>query len=293
MTEDRELTITRMIDAPREMVFEAFTDAKHLARWWGPEGFTVADCESDPRPGGSIRIVMRGPDGMDYPMTGVYREVVIPERVVIEANAHDADGRPMLQAVNSATFVDRDGKTEVTVHARAVALVPEATAMIGGMAAGWSQSLQRLDDVLTGAEDRQIVLTRMIQAPRELVYRVFTEKDHVAKWFGPTGFSLTISEMDVRPDGAWRFIMHGPDGVDYQNDYVYEEVLAPERLVYRTMDPPFRATVTFDDFMGMTALTMRIVFETAQARDEMEAEVGATEGGNQTLDNLETYLASM
>jgi uncharacterized protein YndB with AHSA1/START domain len=293
MTEDRELTITRMIDAPREMVFEAFTDAKHLARWWGPEGFTVADCESDPRPGGSIRIVMRGPDGIDYPMTGVYREVVMPERVVIEANAHDADGRPMLQAVNSATFVDRDGKTEVTVHARAVALVPEAIAMIGGMAAGWSQSLQRLDDVLTGAEDRQIVFSRLIQAPRELVYKVFTEKEHVAKWFGPTGFSITISQMDVRPGGAWRFIMHGPDGVDYPNDYVYEEVLAPERLAYRTTDPPFRATVTFDDFLGMTAITMRIVFETAQARDEMEAEVGATEGGNQTLDNLETYLASM
>jgi uncharacterized protein YndB with AHSA1/START domain len=293
MTQDRELTITRIVDAPREMVFEAFTDAKHLSRWWGPEGFTVADCESDPRPGGSIRMVMRGPDGVDYPMTGVYREVVMPERVVIEANAMGPDGQPALEVTNSATFVDRDGKTEVTVHAKAVALVPAATQMIGGMAAGWSQSLQRLDDVLTGADDRQIVFSRLIQAPRELVFKAFTEKEHVAQWFGPTGFSITISEMDVRPGGVWRFIMHGPDGVDYPNDYVYEEVLAPERLAYRTVDPPFRAIVTFDDFMGMTSLSMRIVFETTQARDEMEAEVGATEGGSQTLDNLESYLVSL
>jgi len=125
------------------------------------------------------------------------------------------------------------------------------------------------------------------------VFKVFTEQEHVAKWWGPTGFSVTIHEMDVRPGGAWRFMMHGPDGVDYPNNYVYEEVTAPARLTYKTVDPPFRATVTFDEFMGMTALTMRVVFETAEARDEMEEEVGATEGGNQTLDRLAEYLAAM
>jgi uncharacterized protein YndB with AHSA1/START domain len=289
----KELTITRLVDAPRELVFQAWTDAKHLARWWGPEGFTVPECESDPRPGGAIRIVMRGPDGVDYPLAGTYREVVAGERIVVDGKAIGPDGRAMLEVVNTATFADRGGKTEVTVQILAVALVPEAVPMLDGASAGWHQSLQRLDDMLTGADERQIVLARLIQAPRELVFKVFTEEEHVAHWYGPTGFSLTMHEMDVRPGGAWRFMFHGPDGVDYPNHYVYEEVTAPERLVYRHLEPPFRTTVTFDEFMGMTALTMRVVFETALERDETEAKVGAVEGGNQTLDRLGEYLAAM
>ena len=293
-TPSKVLTITRLMDAPRELVFRAWTDAKHIAQWWGPEGFTVPECESDPRPGGSVKIVMRGPDGADYPMTGVYREIVAPERVVVEGNAIGPDGRPVLEVVNTATFVDRDGKTEVTVRLRAVALVPEAAPMLEGAPAGWNQSLQRLDDMVTGAAKRQIVLSRLVQAPRDLVFKVFTEEEHVGKWWGPTGFSVTIHEMDVRVGGAWRFMMHGPDGVDYPNDLVYEEVTPPARLSYRHQEPPFRATITFDDFIGMTALTMRLVFETADARDETEEEkYGASQGGNQTLDRLGEYLASM
>jgi len=126
----KELTISRLVDAPRELVFEVWTDAKHLPRWWGPEGFTVPECESDPRPGGTVKIVMRGPDGADYPLTGVYREVVAPERVVVEGNALRPDGRPMLEVLNTTTFADRDGKTEITVKVRAVALAPEAVAML-------------------------------------------------------------------------------------------------------------------------------------------------------------------
>jgi uncharacterized protein YndB with AHSA1/START domain len=292
-TASREITITRLIDAPRDLVFEAWTEAEHIARWWGPEGFTVPDCDSDPRPGGSIRIVMRGPDGTDYPMTGVYREVTAPERLVVAGAAMGVDGQPILEALNTVTFVDRDGKTEITVQARAMALVPEAVPMLGGMHAGWSQSLQCLEDVLTGAEDRQIVLSRLFEAPRELVFEAFTERKHVEQWWGPAGFTVTIHEMDVRPGGTWRFIMHGPDGVDYPNTIVYDEVASPERLVYTHEEPSFRVTVTFDDFAGITALTLRMVFATAEERDQVEAKYGAIEGGNQTLDRLGDHLAAM
>ena len=77
----REVSITRLFDAPRDLVFQSFTDAEHIARWWGPEGFSVPSCESDPREGGSLRIVMRGPDGTDHPMTGTYREFDPPRPV--------------------------------------------------------------------------------------------------------------------------------------------------------------------------------------------------------------------
>lgn len=199
--ESREVTITRIVDAPRDLVFDAWTDAEHIARWWGREGFTVPECTSDPRPGGSLTIVMRGPDGADYPITGIYREVVWPERIVVESSALGEDGEPVLEAVQTVTFTDHDGKTEITVHARAVALVPRAVAMLGGMEAGWTQSLQCLDDFLTGAEDRQIVLSRVFEAPRQLAFRAFTEQDHVTQWWGPTGFTLTIHEADDPRDG--------------------------------------------------------------------------------------------
>jgi uncharacterized protein YndB with AHSA1/START domain len=292
----REISITKMIDAPCELVFKAWTQAEHLAKWWGPEGFTAHSVESDPRPGGAFAIVMRGPDGADFPMSGTYAEVDPPHRLVAESTAAGPDGRTALEAVTTVTLADHDGKTELTVHERAVALIPEAAAMLGGMEVGMAQSLRKLDDVLTGAVDRQIVLSRMLQAPRERVFEVWTEREHVERWWGPNGFSVTTHEMDVRPGGSWRFTMHGPDGVDYPNLITYEEILRPEMLVLMhtapgEADPGFRATVTFDDFAGMTVLTMRSVFASAAARDEVVAKYDAVEGGNQTLDRLVAYLS--
>ena len=99
-----------------------------------------------------------------------------------------------------------------------------------------------------GLEARQIVATRILNAPRELVFRVWTEPDHVAKWWGPKGFTNTIHEMDVRPGGVWRLIMHSPDGVDYRNKIIYTEVRKPELLAYTHVSAPkFDVTVTFVD----------------------------------------------
>ncbi len=295
----KEVVITRLFDAPRELVFKAWTEVEHIARWWGPDGFTVPSCGSDPRRGGSLKIVMRGPDGTDYLMTGTYLEVVSPERLVVEGNAVDDAGNTLLQALNTVTFADRGGKTEITLRAHAVALVPEAEPMLGGMEAGWTQSLQCLDDVLTGAVDRQIVISHLFEAPREVVFAAWTDSEQLPAWWGAEGFSLTIHEMDVRPGGVWRFTMHGPDGVDYPNTIVYDKIVEPRRLVYTHSgtgpladDPRFRATITFDDFAGMTALTMRLAFATAAERDQVVEKYQAVDGGNQTLGRLAVHLAS-
>ena len=147
--------------------------------------------------------------------------------------------------------------------------------------------------------DRELVITRVIDAPRELVFRAWTDPQHVVHWWGPNGFTNTIHEMDVRPGGVWRFIMHGPDGVDYANKIVYIEVVRPERLVYAhgsdVEDDPgkFNVTVTFADLGDKTRVTMQMVFASAAVRDQMVKEVGAVEGGNQTLDRLEAYLPRM
>jgi uncharacterized protein YndB with AHSA1/START domain len=147
--------------------------------------------------------------------------------------------------------------------------------------------------------DREILLTRVFDAPRELVFKVWTDPEHVGRWWGPRGFTNTIHEMDVRPGGVWRFTMHGPDGVDYLNKIVFIEVVRPERLVYdhgggeEGDSERFHATITFAEEGGKTRVTMRTLFASAAERERVVREHNAIEGGNQTLDRLGEYLAKL
>jgi uncharacterized protein YndB with AHSA1/START domain len=293
MSESKEVTITRMVDAPVGLVFDAWTKAEHLQKWYAPDGFGVATATSDPRQGGEFEIVMRDPQGTDFPLWGTFQEFDPPRKLVTEATAAGPDRTPALHAVTTVTLVDQGGKTEITVHERAEALIPEAAGMLGGMEIGLHQTLRRLDDVLTGAYDRMISITRMIEAPRELVFDAWTSNEHLEQWWGPNGFTLTTDEIDVRPGGRWVFTMHGPDGTDYPNEIVYEEVRRPELITFEHGgggDPTFRGVITFDDFIGNTVLTMRSVFQTKELMDELVERVGAIEGGNQTLDRLVGYV---
>jgi len=145
---ERELVITRVFDAPRALVFKVWTDPKHLAQWWGPKGFTNPVCEVDARVGGAWRIVMRSPDGVEYPGGGVYREIVEPERLVFTNIATDTEGNPLLDGLTTVTFAEHGSKTKLTLQTRAVALVAAAAAALEGMEAGWTQSLERLAEHL-------------------------------------------------------------------------------------------------------------------------------------------------
>ena len=149
--EEQELVLTRVFDAPRELVFKLWTDPKHVAQWWGPHGFTNPVCELDLRPGGAIRIHMRGPDGTVYPMTGVYNEVVEPERLVFTSAALDADGNPMFEVLTTVTFAEQSGKTKQILRARVIKRTAQAAPYLKGMEAGWTQSLERLAESLAKA----------------------------------------------------------------------------------------------------------------------------------------------
>ena len=141
---ERELVFTRVFDAPSRLVFKAWTDPKQVARWWGPHGFTNPVCELDARPGGAIRIDMRGPDGVVYPMTGAYQAIVEPERLVFTSAALDGAGKPLFEVVNTVTFAEQGGKTTQTSKARVVKTTAGAARYLAGMEAGWTQSLERL-----------------------------------------------------------------------------------------------------------------------------------------------------
>ena len=146
---EREITITRMFDAPRAVVFRAWTDAGQLAQWWGPKGFTNPVCEIDVRVGGAIRIHMRSPDGNVYPMKGEFREIVPPERLVFTNIAVDAADDPIIEGLTTVTFADKGGKTTMTLHTRGRAVVDYAVGYLKGMEAGWTGSIDKLEMLLT------------------------------------------------------------------------------------------------------------------------------------------------
>jgi uncharacterized protein YndB with AHSA1/START domain len=134
-----ELLLKRTFDAPRRLVFEAWSRPEHLARWWGPKGFTLPTCEVDFRTGGRFRLCMRAPNGTEYPFAGVYDEVVPSERIVFTGAIHDGN-----DVTTTVTFAEAGGKTTLTVR-QAYAFESDATR---GAAEGWTQSLERLADLL-------------------------------------------------------------------------------------------------------------------------------------------------
>jgi uncharacterized protein YndB with AHSA1/START domain len=138
-TEKPEVVVRRVFDAPRRLVFEAWTKAEHLSQWMPPRGFTMARCEMEFRPGGTFRNAFRGPDGVEYPFEGIYREIVEPSRIVWAGTIHDD-----LEVVTTATFEEHDGKTTLTVH-QVFSHESDATR---GAPIGWGQSLDKLGELL-------------------------------------------------------------------------------------------------------------------------------------------------
>jgi uncharacterized protein YndB with AHSA1/START domain len=148
---EREVTITRLVDAPRPVVFKAWTDPAMLAQWWGPKGFTAPICEFDARLGGRFRIHMRAPDGAIYPMRGEIREFVPMERLVFTNIAVDAADKPIIEGLTTVIFADEGGKTRLTVHTNGTAVVDYAVAHLQGMEMGWMMTIDKLETLLARA----------------------------------------------------------------------------------------------------------------------------------------------
>jgi uncharacterized protein YndB with AHSA1/START domain len=140
--------ITRVFDAPRALVWQAWTDPKMMAQWFAPRGFTTSVPVLDLRVGGALRIVMHGPDGNDYPAACEFREIVAPEWLVFINNAVDKDGNILLEGLITVTFAQQRGKTTMTLHTRAVGRVPIAKQMLAGMQVGWTQTIDKLEELV-------------------------------------------------------------------------------------------------------------------------------------------------
>jgi uncharacterized protein YndB with AHSA1/START domain len=297
---DREIVLTRIFDAPRELVFEMWIDPKHLVHWWGPEGFTTTIQEMDVSPGGAWTMIMHGPDGANYPNHSVFTEVLKPERLVYW-HGGGKQGGPSAEFQQTVTFEEQNGKTRLTMRlafpsvAERDRVVKQFNAIEGG-----NQTLNRLGERLTQiaalgskSPDRDLVITRVFDAPREVVFKAWTDVERLKRWWGPKGFTNPVCEADPRPGGAIRIHMRGPDGTIYPMTGVYHEVVKPQRLVFTasaldaTGTPLFEqlTTVTFAEHGGKTKLTVHASF--SKVRPEAAPHLaGAETGWNLSLDRL-------
>jgi uncharacterized protein YndB with AHSA1/START domain len=144
-----DVVITRTLEAPRDVVFKAWTDPGELSQWFGPRGFSVPSPEFDPRPKGAVRLDMRGPDGTQYPNRGTVREIEEPERFAFETSLPDDKGSPILHVLNTVTFSEDHGRTTLTLKAHVLDCTPAGAKFVEAMHAGWSQTLDRLGEHVT------------------------------------------------------------------------------------------------------------------------------------------------
>jgi uncharacterized protein YndB with AHSA1/START domain len=303
----RELVITRLLDAPRALVFRAWTEPRHLAQWWSPRGFTNPVCELDLRPGGRIRIDMRAPDGVVYEMGGAFEEIVEPERLVFTSTAgRDADGRPMLENRNTVTLEDAAGKTKVTVHILVLRAAPEMAGALAGMEQGWTETVEKLaahvaimsrTQITVEPGKQEITVSRIFDAPADLVFRAWTDPVMIPRWWGPRYLTTTVDKLEARSGGSWRFVQRAPDGGEHAFHGVYHEVTAPRTIIgtfeYEGMPGHVALeTETFEDLGGKTRVVGTSVFPTLEDRDGM-VQSGMESGVIDSTERMAEVLAEL
>jgi len=306
------LTVTRLFDAPRESVWKAWTGPELLKKWWGPKMFTAPVIKMDLRVGGKYLSCMRGPDGRDYWSTGVYREIVPLERLAMTDSFADENGNVVpashygmtgdwpIELLVTVTFEELDGRTKMTLQHEGL----PAGMMREMTATGWSESFDKLaESIATSGRTRiiaergkpEIIIARVFNAPREVLFKTYTDRNLIAQWWGPKRFTTAIDTMDVKPGGRWRFVQRDATGGEYAFHGVYHEVRSPERIVstFEYEGVPGHVsldTVTFEELGGRTRLTEQTVFQTVEDRDGMLQE-GMEEGVFETMDRLAEVLA--
>jgi uncharacterized protein YndB with AHSA1/START domain len=298
----RELVFTRVFNAPPGVVFEAWTNPAHLPNWYGPNGFTTTIHEMDVRPGGVWRLTMRGPDGRDYHDRMIFLEVDPPRRLVYK---HEPEpGSDPVHVETTVTFENLGGKTNLTMRM----LFPSAEDrdyLVNTYHAdeGGRQTLARLTEHLDrlAEANKHLAITRTFDAPRELVFKAWTDPKHLSQWWGPHGFTNPVCEIDVRPGGRILIHMRAPDGVEYPMHGRFEEIVEPERLVFtsgvKEADGSsrfeVRNTVTFlDAGPGKTEIRLRL--DVVSATDNANANLaGAEMGWAQTLERLAAHVKAL
>ena len=315
---DLEIVISREFAAPRDLVWKAWTNPDQLAKWWGPNGFTTTTSLWDCVPGGGWRYVMHGPDGRDYQNWITYLEVVEPERL-----AYKHGGASDCEPVNFQVVVTFEeplpGKTLITMRS----LFPSKASrdfVINNYNAveGGKQTLGRLADLLesqptASSANLPFTITRVVRAPKDLVWKAWTDRDQLQQWFGPKGVPITTCSLDFRIGGRFHFCLQVPGG-DMWAQWIFREIAAPDRLQFVSTfsdekgdvtRAPFEGewpletltTVTFAEHAGMGKGTVVTVTSQPIGASAMELQTfdqgreSMTGGWSGTFEQLAEYLA--
>ncbi len=259
-TADREIVITRDFSAPRELVWDAMTKPEHVVNWWGPRGFSTTIEEMDFRVGGAWKHVMRGPDGAKYPNKSIFKEIVKPERIVFSHGGGREEGPgASFQATWTFEALAAD-KTRVTAR-MVFPSAPERDFVVKefGAVEGGRQTLERLGEHLAEALCKPFIIAREFNAPRELVWKAWAEREHLMQWFGPKGVTMRVAAMDFRAGGMFHYCQTTPDGKELWGKFIYREIIAPEKnhpdeFIFqsggRNRTQPVHHAVAFDDADG-------------------------------------------
>ncbi len=225
---DREIVVTRLIDAPVARVWRAWTDNAEIVKWWGPHGFSDETSAREFKPGGHWKHVMVGPDGTRFPNYATYKELEENKRIVLINAGSKEDAEKGVGFRSEITFKAVGNKTELTMRSvfptaeMRVFVVKEFKAIEGG-----HQTLSRLAAQVEG----DFVIFRMVDAPRERVWRAWTTEKELGAWMGPKGAETGYAKMDLRVGGTYHY-MNKYNGVEMWGLATYEAIEKPGKLVF-------------------------------------------------------------
>ncbi len=306
-----KIQITRIYDAPVKAVWDAWTDLKQVAKWWGPRGFTITTHSKDLRPGGSWNYTMHGPDGTDYPNVTKYYEVEKYAKLVYDHGANES--QPALFHV-TVLFSEIDGKTKMEMTMKLeTAEAAEQTRIFIKKAGGnstWDRLAEYLEHESTGKE--KFVINRSFDVSIKQMFEVWTKPEHFEKWLPPTGFSMKFMRAEIKPGGSSFYMM-----TDGQNNKMYGrtkylEIRPHDRIVYAqqfcdekenvtrhpmapTWPETMLTTVTLAE-EGPDRTRVTITWQPYETFTAAEVEIfsksrsGMTQGWTGSLDKLEDYL---
>ncbi len=228
-----ELHLTRVYRAPRSLVWKVWTDPAHVAHWWGPRGFSLTHHSKDLRVGGSWVYTMHGPDGVDYPNVAKYHEVIEGEKMVYD-HGSDGQSKPLFQVTVTLTDVPDGTQMDMTMKFESEEVAKNMAGFIrkAGGNATWDRLAEYLEKETSGQDC--FVIHRSFAAPKELLFKAWTQAEHLAAWLPPVGATMEYLEVDIRPGGASFYRMDHPGGTLYGKAQ-YHEIQPSELLTYTQM----------------------------------------------------------
>jgi uncharacterized protein YndB with AHSA1/START domain len=287
---DEPVIVERLLNAPIELVWKAITTKEDMKRWY----FDLPEFKAEA--GFEFEFTGGPKDGVQFLHKCKVTEVIPLRKLAYSWRYEGYEGN----SVVTIELAAEGSRTRIKLSHEGLETFPPTPEFAReNFVSGWTAIVgSSLREFVEKTADREIVIERVMDAPRELVWKAWTDPNQVVNWWGPNGFTTTVHSMDVQPGGVWAFTMHGPDGADYPNKSVFIEVAKPERIIYshgggRKGAPGanFEAAWTFEsEGANRTNVTNRMVFSSPEERDVVARTYGAVEGGNQTLARLSEYL---